>query len=99
MHIIQLAILFLVVTFLGSNAADSPCTCLRNDYCALIPPSTTATWPCYQGLIKDAIKCFETDPLLKAGTTWACGNCSDYGFPNYSGKNDPIYINMELWNK
>lgn len=97
--LIQLAIvLFLGVAFMGSNAMDAPCTCLRDYNCALIPPSNV-TWPCYQGPIENAIKCFETDPLLKVGTTWACGNCSKYGFPNYSGKNDPIYTTMELWNK
>jgi hypothetical protein len=59
---------------------------------------TGSNFPCYQGSNADASKCLKTDPLLKEGTTWACGNCTSQGYPNYL-QNDPIYKNMELWSQ
>ena len=95
---LQLSIVILgVLVFGSSNSDDVPCICLRDSFCSLIPPkSASLVFPCYQGLLKDAAKCYETDPLLKDNTTWACGNCTKYGFPDYKN-NDPIYTNMELW--
>lgn len=83
------------ILLIGSNSADAPCTCLRDSFCSLLPPKDV-NYPCYQGPLKDAVKCFETDPLLKENTTWACGNCTKYGYPDYKS-NDPIYKTMELW--
>ena len=75
----------------------SICDCNSNELCSLVPPSTvSALYPCYQGSPADATKCYQTDPLLQEGTTWNCGNCTDFGFPNYK-ENDPIYKTMELW--
>jgi hypothetical protein len=46
---------------------------------------------------RPAFSCFDVqDPLLKEGTTWQCGVCSDFGYNTYL-QNDPIYKNMELW--
>lgn len=80
-------------SFAAQPYAAGVCKC--DDLCSLIPPSGSK-YPCYQGAAADAAKCFQTDPLLASGTTWACGKCSSFGYPNYL-QNDPLYKNMELW--
>jgi hypothetical protein len=77
---------FEFTTSSGDHTA-AVCDCADN-VCALVPPKD-AQFPCYQGSNEDASKCFKTDPLLKDGTTWACGTCSTYGYPNYE-RNDPV---------
>lgn len=91
------AIFLVLCAFAVAENAGTVCKC--SDLCSLIPPTTAASsFPCYQGLPDDAAKCFQTDPLLAAGTTWACGNCTAFGYPNYL-RNDPLYTKMELWAK
>ena len=98
MKFITAVVLFLVGFTVQLSLAAQPyaagvCNC--DDLCSLIPPSGSK-FPCYQGAASDAAKCFQTDPLLASGTTWACGTCASFGYPNYL-QNDPIYKNMELW--
>ncbi|KAJ1396958.1 hypothetical protein B484DRAFT_458795 [Ochromonadaceae sp. CCMP2298] len=80
-----------------AETTDMPCVSCRfsSKNCSLLAPAD-AKWPCYQGSPADSAACLATDPLLKEGTTWSCGNCEDMGFPKYL-TNDPIYKNMELW--
>lgn len=81
----------------GASAAQKSDACLEcSDTCALVPPADKSGFPCYQGSIKDANFCYDTDPLLATGTTWQCGTCAAAGFDSYL-QNDPIYKNMELW--
>ncbi len=79
----------------NTTATTDACTGCT-DSCALLPPADSS-FPCYQGSPKDAKFCFNTDPLLKEGTTYSCGVCTDFGYTNYL-QNDPIYKKMELWN-
>jgi hypothetical protein len=72
------------------EAMAAVCECSES-VCALIPPPDANNFPCYQGSNADASKCFKTDPLLKDGTTWSCGNCSAHGYPYYK-QNDPVRI-------
>jgi hypothetical protein len=91
-------IVLLIATFLSLGSAllaGTVCNC--SDQCALIPPSDSKN-PCYQGAADDAASCFKTDPLLAKGTTWSCGTCATFGYPDYL-RNDPIYKSMGLWNK
>mmetsp|Transcript_21353 Transcript_21353/g.36134 ORF Transcript_21353/g.36134 Transcript_21353/m.36134 type:complete len:415 (-) Transcript_21353:175-1419(-) len=74
---------------------DKPCASCTS-YCSLVPPSGTDKFPCYRGSPKDAAFTYTTDPLLKDGTEWHCGDCADFGYPTYL-HNDPLYKNMELW--
>lgn len=93
--VVVLAVLIMLqVSFAAQPFASGVCTGCA-DKCSLIPPAG-GKFPCYQGTPADAAKCFQTDPLLASGTTWACGTCSSFGYPNYL-QNDPIYHNMELW--
>jgi hypothetical protein len=76
------------------TATKPPCsTC--SGLCSLLPPNGV-NFPCYEGTKEDAAACFATDPILKEGTTWTCGNCTRAGYPNYL-RNDPIYKSMGLW--
>jgi hypothetical protein len=95
----KLALLFTVLfAFLATNIfatiAESVCKC--NGQCSLIPPADKSGYPCYQGSPDDASKCYKTDPLLASGTSWSCGNCTQFGYPTYL-RNDPLYTSMELW--
>lgn len=76
-----------------STSGSIPCTGCT-DICTLLAPQPTPI--CYQGAPADAVKCFNTDPLLPAGSTWQCNSCASIGYTEYS-RNDPIYKNMELW--
>lgn len=95
-----LVVLFMIGTMMKVSLAAHPfatgvCDC--SDQCSLIPPKGSKN-PCYQGTPTDAAKCFQTDPLLASGTTWACGTCSSFGYSKYL-RNDPIYTTMELYSK
>ena len=63
--------------------------------CSLVPPTISA-FPCYQGSVKDATFCYNTDPLLPSGTTSTCDTCASIGYTYYL-RNDPIYTSMGLW--
>ncbi len=78
--------------------AQSICTTCTANVCSIIPPANSTGYPCYQGNNKDTQQCYNTDPLLAPGSTWACGECVNFGFPTYL-RNDPIYVNMELWSQ
>jgi hypothetical protein len=95
----KVAVLFTVLmafiaTNISATIAESVCKC--SGQCSLIPPADKVGYPCYQGLPDDAAKCYKTDPLLASGTTWSCGNCTQFGYPVYL-RNDPLYTSMELW--
>jgi hypothetical protein len=89
------SLLFGSIVSAAVGQVEKSTACLEcTSTCALIPP--TSSFPCYQGAPQDANFCYNSDPLLATGTTYACGVCSSYGFPTYL-QNDPIYKNMELW--
>jgi hypothetical protein len=87
----------LLVARVQAGSTDVPChKCVfKGTDCVLLPPKDV-TFPCYQGSPQSAAACFATDPLMDEDTTWECGECADFGFPQYL-INDPIYKNMELW--
>ena len=68
-----------------------------SETCSILPPSGS-TFPCYQGAPDDANFCFNTDPLITSTSTYVCGTCAEQGYSTYL-QNDPIYKNMQLWNK
>lgn len=74
---------------------DNACNgCAEN--CSIVPPKDATKYPCYQGLPEDTKDCFNNDIAINDDAIWACGNCADFGYPNYL-RNDPVYRKMGLW--
>jgi hypothetical protein len=80
------------------NSDPKACNSCSANVCSILPPGTDSQFPCYEGTNEDTKFCYNTDPLIPNGAKWVCGQCADFGFPNYL-QNDPIYKNMELWTK
>ena len=79
----------------SGNFLKGACGDCSEDLCSILPPAGTK-FPCYQGTVADANKCFATDPLLNPNSTVSCNSCSVEGYKTYL-RNDPIYKSMELW--
>ncbi len=93
---ISVATMFMSAWSMPADVAK-PCSTCTDNICILVPPEG-ANFPCYEGTNDDASFCYTSDPLLKDGTTWACGVCKDLGYTKFL-HNDPIYKNMALWTK
>lgn len=76
---------------LGAGKACVGCTTTCSIYSEGSP-----SFPCYQGAVDDAVKCYASDPLLPSDSLWTCQTCATLGYPTYL-RNDPIYQKMELW--
>lgn len=57
---------------------------------------STDSFPCYEGAPNDAVRCYNTDPLIPAGTVWSCDTCASHGYTVYL-RQDPVYTKMALW--
>uniref|UniRef100_A0A7S3H182 Uncharacterized protein n=1 Tax=Spumella elongata TaxID=89044 RepID=A0A7S3H182_9STRA len=95
MKFIIASLLLLFVLGMAETVQKSKACLSCTSTCVLMAPAGV-NFPCYQGAPSDANFCYDTDPLLKPNTTYACGTCAQFGFPVYL-QNDPIYKNMELW--
>lgn len=80
---------------LNRGEADPCAGC--SGYCSIVPPADSGH-PCYEGEVGDAIRCYNTDPLIKDGSVTSCGTCASSGYTDYM-RNDPVYRNMALWSR
>lgn len=79
------------------QSADGSVPCKGcSTVCSILPPPGS-DFLCYEGSPSDTTKCFSTDPLIKANSTTICDTCANVGYTVYI-RNDPIYVNMGLWN-
>jgi hypothetical protein len=52
---------------LGPNKGSDACLDCKTETCTLLPPDGSS-FPCYEGALEAANKCYNTDPLLSEDT-------------------------------
>jgi hypothetical protein len=92
-----------VYTYVGTTSVlnatqrqTSICSECTDNVCSILPEDNLNI-PCYQGTPEDTNRCYKTDPLIHSDT-YVCNTCASQGYDKYLS-NDPIFKNMELWQK